>query len=154
MRILSAVIMVIFLATLPSCKFLRTKVFGKKARAQAEWQARQDSIRVADSIKQAHEKLLALEQARQDSLRLAEEERLANETKYNIIVGSFITPEFAKAYADEYTRMGYNVRIMKDEKSRFEFVAAEGHKSLGTAIKRLAQFQDTVQVESWLYIKQ
>ena len=59
--------------TLPSCKFFREKVFGKKARALAEMQARQDSIRVADSIRKAQERLLALEKARQDSLRHAEE---------------------------------------------------------------------------------
>ncbi len=154
MRLLTALIIVIFLAALPSCKFFKEKVFGRKARAQAEWQARQDSIRVADSIRKAQEILLAIEQARQDSMRIAEEERLANETKYNIIVGSFMTPEFAKAYADEYTQMGYSVRIMKPGNSKFELVAAEGHKSLGTAIRRLAQFQDTVQVESWLYIQE
>lgn len=149
MRILSAIIFALFIAALPSCKF-----FGKKARLQSEMQARQDSLRVADSIRKAQERLLALETARQDSIRQAEEERLANETKYNIIVGSFITPEFAKSMAEEYTQMGYNVRIIKPSNSRFELVAAEGHKSLKTAISRLAQFQDTVQIESWLYINQ
>lgn len=118
-------------------------------------QARQDSIRVADSIRRAQDRLLALENARQDSLRIAEEERrLANETKYNIIVGSFITPEYARSLADEYTAMGYNVKIIKPDESKFELVAAEGHKSLRTAIQRLEQFQDTVQIEAWLYIKE
>ncbi len=154
MRFISAIILALFLMTLPSCKFFREKVFGKKARALAEMQARQDSIRVADSIRKAQERLLALERAKQDSLRLAEEGRLTNIMKYNIIVGSFITPEFAKSFADEYTAMGYNVRILKPANSKFELVAAEGHKSLNTAIQRLAQFQDTVMVESWLYINQ
>lgn len=152
MRLLTAVILVFVLVSLPSCKFFREKVFGKKARALAEMQARQDSIRVADSIRKAQERLLALENARLDSLRLAEESRLANETKYNIIVGSFITPEFAKDLANEYTAMGYHTRILKPEGSKFEFVAAEGHKSLRTALQRLSAFQDTVQVESWIYI--
>ncbi|MGE5419611.1 MAG: hypothetical protein ACM3UT_05465 [Chloroflexota bacterium] len=149
MRLLTAIFLALFVASLPSCRF-----FGKKERLRAEMQARQDSIRVADSIRKAQERLLALENARQDSLNRAEADRLANETKYNIIVGSFVTPEFAKSLADEYTGMGYNVQIIKPSDSKFELVAAEGHKSLRTAIQRLAQFQDTVHVESWLYIKQ
>lgn len=139
------------IVSLPSCKF---KIFGKKAREQAEFQARQDSIRVADSIRKAQDYLLALEIARQDSARIAEEERLANETKYNIIVGSFVTPEFARSFADEFSKMGYSVNIIKPEKSQFELVAAEGHKSLREALQRLAMYQDTVQVDSWIYIKQ
>lgn len=154
MRLLSAVILVLVLASLPSCKFFREKVFGKKARTLAEMQARQDSIRVADSIRKAQDRLLALENARLDSLRLAEEARLANETKYNIIVGSFVTPEFAKSFASEYDVMGYHTRIIKPAGSKFELVAAEGHKSLRTAMQRLSGFQDTVQVESWIYIVQ
>lgn len=151
MRLLSSILLVLCMLSLPSCKFLKTKVFGKKARLQAELQARQDSIRVADSLKKVRDLELALEAARQDSLRRAEEERLAMDTKYNIIVGSFVTPEFAKSFADEYSGMGYNVRIIKPANSKFELVAAEGHKDLRFAIRRLGQFQDTVMVESWLY---
>jgi hypothetical protein len=152
MRFLSAVILVLSIAVLPSCKFLNEKVFGKKARALAELRAQQDSIRVADSIRKAQEYLVELENARLDSLRIAEEVSLANEVKYNIIVGSFITPQFAKSLADEYTAMGYDVRILQPANSKFELVAAEGHNSLRTAIGRLSAFQDTVHTDSWIYI--
>lgn len=153
MKLLSTIVLAVILAGLPSCKFLNTKIFGKKARALAEMQARQDSIRVADSLRKIEEHLLALENARLDSIMLAEEkQRLAAETKYNIIVGSFLTPEYARNLSEEYTKMGYNVRLIKPENSRFEFVAAEGHKSLGAAIRRLEEFRDTVQVESWIYV--
>ncbi|HLP74265.1 MAG TPA: hypothetical protein VK155_15270 [Bacteroidales bacterium] len=154
MRFIAAIILVLALAGLPSCKFLKNNVFGKKARLAAEMQAIKDSIRVADSIKAANEKLLAFESARQDSLRRAEEERLAAETRYNIIVGSFITPEYAKSMAAEYTSMGYSTRLIKPANSKFELVAAEGHKSLRKAITRLEQFRDTVQLESWIYVNQ
>lgn len=154
MRLLTSIILVLALAGLPSCKFLKNNVFGKKARLAAEMQAIKDSIRIADSIKAASEKLLALENARQDSLRNAEAERLASETRYNIIVGSFITPEFAKSLAAEYNEMGYNTRIIRPSNSKFELVAAEGHKSLKKAMTRLDQFRDTVQIESWIYVNQ
>lgn len=153
MRFLSALILMLILAGLPSCKFLKTKVFGKKARALAEMQARQDSIRVADSIRKFQELQLARENARLDSLRKAEELRLANETKYNIIIGSFITPEYARLMAEEYSKMGYKAQILTEAGSKFNFVAAEGHKSLKAAVRRLAAFQDTVQIESWIYVK-
>jgi len=154
MRFVYAIIILSVLAGLPSCKFLKNKVFGKKARAEAEMLAIQDSIRVADSIKQAQDFLLARENTRLDSLQRAEEEqRLANETRYNIIVGSFVTPEYATSMADEYTKMGYKVQVIKPGNSKFQLVAAEGHKSLRTAISRLAAFQDTVQIESWIYVR-
>lgn len=153
MRHLYALMLILFLAVLPSCKFFKEKIFGKKARALAEMMARQDSIRVADSIRKAQDYLLALENSRLDSLRKADEERLANESKYNIIVGSFITPAYAKDLADEYNKMGYNPQIIRPQGSKFELVSAEGHKNLRSAVKRLSAFQDTVQIESWIYIK-
>ncbi|HEX2922000.1 MAG TPA: hypothetical protein VHO50_12630 [Bacteroidales bacterium] len=152
MRFLSGIILALVLSVLPSCKFLNNKVFGKKARAIAELQARQDSLRIVDSIRLANERLVALENARLDSLRMVEEAKAAAGPRYNIIVGSFITPEYARQLSDEYSKMGYSVRLIKPEKSKFEFVAAEGHDNIRTAVKRLAQFRDTVQLESWIYV--
>lgn len=140
----------------PSCKWLKEKgIIGKKEKRElAALLARQDSIRVADSIKRAQDRLLAIEMARLDSVRLADEEkvRLANENRYNIIVGSFITPEYARSFSDEFRSRGYNVKILKLEGTQFEMVAAEGHKNFRTAVERLRQFQDTVAFDAWLYI--
>ncbi len=59
--------------------------------------AQEDSIRVADSLQKIKERLMAIENAKLDSVRNAEEARLALESnKYNIIVGSFLTPDYAK----------------------------------------------------------
>jgi len=119
----------------------------------AEWQAKQDSIRVADSIQRVQERLIAIENARLDSIRLANEQKLALESKYNIIVGSFITPEYARAWADEYRNRGYDVEIIQKEGSRFELVCAESYESIGIAFSRLKQFQDTVELDAWIYIR-
>jgi cell division protein FtsN len=97
--------------------------------------------------------MMALENAKLDSIRLAEEEIIANESRYNIIVGSFITPQYAKDLQAEYIKQGYNAQILKVAGSRFELVAAEGHKSFRTAVDRLKQFQDTIQLDTWMYIK-
>ena len=119
----------------------------------AEWQAKQDSIRVADSIKRVQERLLAIENERLDSIRLANEQQLTLASKYNIIVGSFITPEYARAWAEEYRNRGYEAQIIGVEGSRFELVSAESHESVSRAITRLHQFQDTVEIDAWIYIR-
>lgn len=153
MRSIPVFIFVLLLAVLPSCKFFQNKVFGKKARALAEMKVRQDSIRIADSVKKSEDYLAALENARLDSLRKADEERKANESKYNIIVGSFMTPEYARIMSEQYSKMGYNPQIIKLEGSRFELVAAEGHKNLRSAVGRLTAFRNNVQTESWIYVR-
>jgi hypothetical protein len=155
MRHLSAFILVLFLIILPSCKYFKGGLFGKKQKSLAAMLARQDSIRVADSLRNIQDQIKAMENARLDSLRKAEEQRLANEGKfkYNIIVGSFITPEYAKEYAELYKKQGYDVRIIRMPGSKFELVSAEGHDSFKTAVKRLTAFQDTVSLDSWMYVK-
>lgn len=152
----SLVILIVLIILFPSCKFLKEKgIIGKKERTLAKMMAVQDSIRVADSIRQVHEKLMAIENAKLDSLQRAEEEKLALEAKlkYNIIVGSFLTPEYSKVLSEEYRKQGYDPQIIKVDDSKFEFVAAEAHKSFKTAVARLREFQDTVHIDTWLYIK-
>ena len=117
--------------------------------------ARVDSVRVADSLQKVRAHLLIVDQARVDSVRMAEEGRLAGDSKFkfNIIVGSFITPEYAKVLTEEYRKKGYDPKILKMDGSRFELVAIEAYDSFTKAVARLEKFKDTVQLESWLYIK-
>jgi predicted Holliday junction resolvase-like endonuclease len=156
MKNLSVIVAIALIFALPSCKFLRSKgLFKKKADVLTEWQAKQDSTRVADSIKQVQDKLLAveIENARIEAERKAEEERLELERrKYNIVVGSFITPQYARDYAEVYRKLGYNPEIIKMEGTSFELVVAERYESFSKAFQRLNQFQDTVDIDTWLYI--
>jgi hypothetical protein len=154
MKRLTAFILVIFLISLPGCKYFKgKKLFGKKARETELLKAKQDSIRVADSIMKVQERLKAIEDARLDSIRLAEEKRAWDlQHKYNIIVGSFITPEYARSYAENYRQKGYDARIIRMEGGRFDLVSAEAHQSFRKAVARLQQFQDTIQIDAWLYI--
>ncbi len=154
MKRLTAIFLILLIAMTSSCKFFREKkLFGKKDRLMAEWQAKQDSIRVADSIKHINDSLLAVENARLDSIMRAEAEKQSLESQYNIIVGSFITPQYAEECADDYRSRGYDVRIIQKENSRFSLVSAESHQSLRRAIARVNQFQDTVEIDSWIYTK-
>jgi hypothetical protein len=154
MRYIALFVLILILATIPSCKFFKEKkLFGRKKAELAELLEQQKRLRVADSLRVVKERLEAIENARLDSIRLAEEERMAIASKYNIIVGAFITPEYARAWADEYRNRGYDARIIPMEGSRFELVSAEAHGSVGKAIRRLNQFQDTVQIDAWIYKK-
>lgn len=157
MRHLAALIITIFIVISPSCNYLREKgMFGKKSRTLAALRAQQDSIRVADSIRKVQKKLEDFENAKLDSLRRDEEDRAAlqQKNKYNIIVGSFITPEYAKSYSETYRQQGYDTKIIKMEGSHFELVSAESHENFRKAVSRLRQFQDTVAFDAWMYIMQ
>jgi hypothetical protein len=156
MRHLSIAFLVLLLVVAPSCNFIKNKgFFGKKAKTLAALLAQQDSIRVADSIRKVQDQILAIENAKLDSVRLEQEaNQLASQTsKYNIIVGSFITPEYANGHAEAYRLEGYDPKVIKMEGSNFELVSAESHQSLRKAVSRLHQFQDTVEIDAWIYIK-
>lgn len=154
MRHLSVIVLIVLLVALPSCKFFKGRgLFRKKADTLAVWQAKQDSTRIADSLRKIQNRLIAIENAKLDSARKADDDRLALESKYNIIVGSFITPEYAKELAEVYRKQDYNTKILKMEGSRFELVSAEAHESLRKAVARLKEFQDTVELDAWIYTK-
>ena len=134
---------------MPSCKYFKG---GRKTREFALLKAQADSMRYADSI----QKVLDLRlEAQLDSARRAEEAKVVMESlhKFNIIVGSFVTPEYAKILMEEYRKGGYEPEIIKMEGGRFELVAIEAHDSYSKAVKRLEQFQDTVQFEAWMYVR-
>ena len=155
MKHLSLLFLVLFILATPSCKFFRGKGwFNKKERAAAIFKAQQDSLRVVDSLRKVQERMLMLENARLDSLQQAEEKnKLADLSRYNIIVGSFLTPEYASSMAAEYGKMGYTPTILKVDGSKFELVAAEGHQNFRKAFSRLEQFRDTVSIDAWIYIR-
>jgi hypothetical protein len=152
------VTLLIILISLSSCKFFREKGwFGKKKNdaVMAEMQARQDSIRVADSLQALADRMRQIEQARLDSIMLVEQERAEWEARfrYHIIVGSFLTPEFAEDHRQLYRSMGYDPVIIPDSEGRFNLVAAEVHESLTRALARLERFQDTVEFQAWLFVQ-
>ena len=123
MRQLAAFVLIMMLVVFPSCKFLREKGFiGRKADTMAVWKVKHDSIRVADSIRKVQDRLRAIETARLDSINRIDKERIEweNKYKYNIILGSFITPEYARSFSTSLSQKGYKTRIIKLEGTKFE----------------------------------
>jgi hypothetical protein len=155
MKHLIVFLVIMTLVLTPSCKWLKEKgLFGRKADTMAVWKIKQENLRVADSIRKVQQRLLAAEQARLDSMNAADLQRSEWESKYryNIIIGSFITPEYARSYSAEFASRGYQTRIIKLEGTQFEMVSAEAHQDFRKAVERLKQFQDTVAYDSWMYI--
>ena len=139
----------------PSCRKIKERgLFGKKGKTLEMLRAQQDSIRVADSIKRVENRIRAMEEARLDSILQAEQEKAAYaaRNRFNIIVGSFVTPEFAQAWAEEYRKQGYDTKVIRMPDSKFELVVAESYDRFSKAMQRLTQFQDTVDIDSWLYV--
>ena len=155
MRHVVVIFVIILLASASSCKYFKgKKLFGHKADTMVVWQARQDSLRVADSLKVVREQLQAMENARLDSIRVAEEKAaLEKKNRFSIIVGSFITHDYAQKLADTYRQKGFETRIIKLGNSRFEFVSAESLDNYRKAISRLKYFQGNEEVDSWIYEK-
>jgi hypothetical protein len=58
-----------------------------------------------------------------------------------------------RVLTEEYRKQGYDPKIVKMDGSRFGLVAIEAYDSFTKAVSRLEKFKDTVQLESWLYIK-
>jgi len=118
-------------------------------------QARLDSIRVADSLMKEEDRIRQLREARIDSLRKVEEERarILSARKYNIVVGSFLTPAYAESYAAEYREMGYNPEVVGAEGSPYTLVIAESHPRYPAAAQRIIQFHDTVSIDAWIYVR-
>jgi hypothetical protein len=155
MRHLLIIFIAVFLILTPSCKKIKERgLFGKKAKTLEMLKAQQDSIRMTDSLKRVENRIRAKEEARLDSILRADQEKAAYEArnKFNIIVGSFVTPEFAKAWAEEYRKQGYDTKIIRMADSKFELVVAESYDRFSKAVERLNQFQDTVDIDTWLYV--
>jgi len=138
-----------------SCKFVKEKGwFGQKgADTMDAYIRKQDSIHVADSIQKVINKQKAIEQARQDSINLAEQKRLEElaRFKYHIVVGSFLTPQYADDWSDYYNTIGYSTKILEAD-NKFNLVSARKYDNMKDAVMDLKRFKDTVQVDAWVYI--
>lgn len=149
-------IILLLFSLLASCKFIEERGwFRKNADTLIAYQARMDSIRVADSINAIVEAERVLEQVRLDSIRAigaAEQERLAR-FKYHIIVGSFKTPEYADLYSKYYMNMGYKTEILSNRYD-FNMVSARVFEDISEALRQLENFRDTVELEAWLFINE
>lgn len=147
MRLLVLALFAFMATAANSCRFFNSN--KDKARILAEEKARQDSLRVADSIRKAFD-LSAHDTARADSLKM-EQERLASENRFSIIIGSFINSEYAHKMLSDYEKKGYSPMIIKPAGSKFELVAIQGYARFRSALTSLKNIRDSAHSEAWIY---
>jgi len=156
MRVLASVVILLFLFFISSCNNSRKGgPTGRKGKTLEMLRAEQDSIRMADSLRRIERRIQALEEARQDSIKMAAQENPAGTTgsKYNIIVGSFLTPDNALKRAEEYRNKGFDARVIIAEGNDYELVAAESYDQLAKAEERLNYIRNNIDKSAWLYVK-
>lgn len=145
------------LISFSSCKFVKEKGwFGlKNADTMDAYLRKQDSIHIADSISIVIAKQRAIEQARQDSINMAEQKRLEElaRFKYHIVVGSFLTPQYADEWSVYYNSIGYDTEMLKAG-NEFNLVSARKYDNIKDAVMDLERFKDTVQIDAWVYINE
>jgi len=151
----------VLLLLVSSCDFVRdNNPFTKKERQRA-LQVQIENARIADSLQKVHA-LEAEMKAVQDSLAsMGALTEVVNETtnvndngqKYHIIVGSFITPAYAEGFSDYYAAKGYQTTIIDMPDSRFKLVSAGSYSTVSEAWNAVKSFRDTVEFDSWVYVR-
>lgn len=157
MRHFFIILFISLLILSPSCTKTKGKgLFGKKEKTLEMLKAEHDSIMRADSLKRIENRLEAIQEALRDSIQQVEQEEEAYvaSNKYNIIVGSYATPDLAKACAEKYRKMGYDPRIINAADNEHELVVVESYDQYDRAKERLRVFRSTIDADAWMYIKE
>ena len=119
--------------------------------------AQQDSIRVADSLKNTLIVRDLAEEVFQDSIVLSEEEMLSEEgirNQYYIIIGTFAKPDNAMNVAVKFRNQGYETSIIRRTNSygtELHMVSVKTFKNNEEAISYKNEFQSEVQSSAWVY---
>ncbi|HNX84217.1 MAG: hypothetical protein KBB24_02490 [Bacteroidales bacterium] len=152
MKKLSLVLLAAVLVLTPSCDFMKSiNPFGKKAREAEALRQQQEAFRIADSIRVANEKQAEAERARQAEMAVAAEEQTRVMTGYHVIVGSFLTPEYADAWLEHIKSFGYDAQLVGMNGGRWQLVSAQAFPNLHQAWNALGTVQDRINGEAWVY---
>lgn len=140
-----------FILIAPSCDFIKShNPFGKKAREAEALRQQQEAFRIADSIKVAEEQAAREREILAEQARLAEQETM-DRSKYYIIVGSFLTPEYATSWEEHITSLGHNADIVEMGAGRWKLVSVSSYATLNEAWNALKNYQDNVNMDAWVY---
>ena len=146
------------LLLLSSCGHFRIGgFFGKRSLKNAILWAKQDSTRIADSLKRIQVKSKADSQMERVPVAkpLKENIPLNKSGKgYYIIVGSFASDENAKLRARQYFTKGYKTEIIVATGSSgatVELVSIRSFENISEAKLFLKEFQHDIDPTAWLY---
>jgi hypothetical protein len=155
MRYIIFLILLLFSLPNSSCKFISTNILSNETELKKNlFKQKQDSIRIADSLKIIQEEQISLENSKLDSVRKEDENRriLNGRLKYKIIVGSFTNSQNARDLLESYKSRGFNSDIIISEADSIEYVSAEAFDDERKAMERLKEFKATIDSKAWLYV--
>ena len=157
-RYLLVIFLISTLLCFSSCKFSRWKKDLKEALI---W-ARQDSIRVADSLKRIEIETNVIEAIEQDSISETDKEKLPGSVgdsriTYYIIAGSFTNPENTRLTAEGYRSLGYKTNIINTTNRNgimAEYVSVNTFNNYDEAGRYLKEFRSKFDPKAWIYSNQ
>jgi hypothetical protein len=157
-RYLSAIFLIPLLLFSFSCRYVKEE----KALKEALLWARQDSIRIADSLKRIEIETKVVEALPQDSLGKSDKEKLPGSVgdsriTYYIIAGSFTNPENARLTAEGYRSLGYKTSIINTTNRngiKAEYVSVNTFNNYYEAVRYLKEFQSKFDSKAWIYSDQ
>lgn len=155
---LTSIVLISFLLIFSSCRnIIDNRLFRRRSLKKAEQWAKEDSIRVADSLKRTLTIGDLTEGSIQDSLDFPEDEWLIGEgtkNQYCIIVGSYTEAENAVQVAEQFKSRGYQPSIVTRKNSHritFFMVSLKNFNDLEEAEKYKNEVQSQVLSSAWLY---
>jgi len=152
MKKLPLVLLAAVLVLTPSCDFMKSiNPFGKKAREAEALRQQQEAFRIADSIRVTNEAKEEAERVRQAELAMEAEEQTRVMTGYHVIVGSFLTPEYADAWLEHIKGFGYDAQLIGMDGGRWQLVSARSFPDLHQAWNAIGTVQDRINGEAWVY---
>jgi hypothetical protein len=162
-RCLLVIFIILLLLFFPTRRILRENgffVFGDRTLKEALMWAREDSIRVADSLKKIKIESTVLEEVQQAYLvKSDKEEHPVSEgdirDTYNIIVGSFSNPENSRLAAGKFRSLGYKTNIISKTNQngiKTELVSVNTFISFDEAVRYLSEFKSKFNPSAWIYL--
>jgi cell division protein FtsN len=154
MKKLIPVLLAVIMLLTPSCDFMKSiNPFGKKKRQTEALQKQQEAFRVADSIRVANEQAAAAEKARQEELDRIAAQATLELSKYHVITGSFLTPEYADDWLGHMKDLGYAAQLVDMNGGRWHLVSAKSFDTMREAWNAVGTIQDNINGEAWVYKK-
>jgi hypothetical protein len=161
-RYLLAIFFIILLLFFPARRFLRQHgyfLFDKKTLKEGMLWARQDSIRIADSLKRIKIESDAPKDKQPDpKVKIKREESSvpAGDIRdtYCIIIGTFYNPENASLAAGKYSSRGYKTSIISITNRngiKTELVSVKSFNNLNDATRYLREFKIKFDPSAWIY---
>lgn len=148
MKILKYLLLVVFVASLSSCKlFKKEKVFSNEidtllTQPQPVIEPEIDSSEIVMIVQET------------EPVVLNQEPGIGYiSDKYYMIVGSFLSKKLAMKYANTLLDMGYKPQVIYSASKGYYRVSAQSYTDITTAVNDISSFRASVTNHAWVHVK-